>query len=105
MRFGECIYRRLLGSMLHELIHASVGDVTKANYGIPFGLPYGVPESVAPSEEDAYLAPFNFCEARAFVGVWILGRAMFGIDWYCPKISAMRSCIGWPRSFAVVRTS
>jgi hypothetical protein len=81
VRFGECIYRRLLGSMLHELIHASVGDVTKSNYGIPFGLPYGVPESIAPSDEEAFLAPFNFCEARAFVGVWILGRAMFQIDW------------------------
>ncbi len=81
VRFGECIYRRLLGSMLHELIHASVGDRTKANYGIPFGLPYGVPESVPARDEEAYLAPFNFGEARAFVGVWILGRAMFQIDW------------------------
>lgn len=81
VRFGECIYRRLLGSMLHELLHASLGDPTRANYGIPFGLPYGVPTSVPPSEEEAYLAPFNFGEARAFVGVWILGRAMFGIDW------------------------
>jgi hypothetical protein len=81
VRFGECIYRRLLGSLLHELLHASFGDTTKANYGIPFGLPYGVPEDVPPSEEDAFLAPFNFGEARAFVGVWILGRAMFGIDW------------------------
>ena len=67
--------------MLHECIHAAVGDVTKANYGVPFGLPYGVPESIPPSEEEAYLAPFNFGEARAFVGVWILGRAMFRIDW------------------------
>jgi hypothetical protein len=81
VRFGECIYRRLLGSMLHELIHAAVGDRTKANYGVPFGLPYGVPESIPPSDEEAYLAPFNFGEARAFVGVWILGRAMFQIDW------------------------
>jgi hypothetical protein len=81
VRFGECIYRRLLGSMLHECIHASVGDVTKANYGIPFGLPYGVPEGLPPSEEEAFLMPHNFAEARAFVGVWILGRALFGIDW------------------------
>jgi hypothetical protein len=81
VRFGECIYRRLLGSMLHECIHAGVGDPSKANYGIPFGLPYGVPESVPPSEEEAYLAAFNFGEARAFVGVWILGRALFQIDW------------------------
>jgi hypothetical protein len=48
---------------------------------MPFGLPYGVPESLPESEEEAYLAPFNFAEARAFVGVWILGRAMFQIDW------------------------
>jgi hypothetical protein len=81
VRFGECVHRRLLGSMLHECIHASLGDVTKANYGMPFGLPYGVPESVPPSEDEAFLAPFNFGEARAFVGVWILGRAVFGIDW------------------------
>jgi hypothetical protein len=81
VRFGECIYRRLLGSMLHECIHASVGDVTKANYGIPFGLPYGVPEHIPPSEEEAYLDEANFGEARAFVGVWILGRALFQIDW------------------------
>jgi hypothetical protein len=81
VRFGECIYRRLLGSMLHELIHASLGDPSKANHGIPFGLPYGVPNDVAPRDEEAYLAPFNFGEARAFVGVWRLGRAMFGIDW------------------------
>jgi hypothetical protein len=81
VRFGECMYRRLLGSMLHELIHASYGDTSKANYGIPFGLPYGVPDDVPEQDEEAFLAPFNQGEARAFVGVWILGRAMFGIDW------------------------
>lgn len=81
VRFGECMYRRLLGSLLHELIHASVGDTSKANYGIPFGLPYGVPDEVPEKDEEAFLAPFNQGEARAFVGVWILGRAMFGIDW------------------------
>jgi hypothetical protein len=81
VRFGECLYRRLLGSLLHELIHASVGDPSKANHGIPFGLPYGVPNDVPEGEEEAFLTPFNFGEARAFVGVWILGRAMFGIDW------------------------
>jgi hypothetical protein len=81
VRFGECIYRRLLGSMLHELLHASFGDTTKANYGIPFGCPYGVPLDVPPSEEEAYLAKFNFCEARAWTGVWILGRSLFDIDW------------------------
>jgi hypothetical protein len=81
VRFGECMYRRLLGSMLHELIHAACGDPTKANYGIPFGLPYGVPEDIPERDEEAFLAPFNQSEARAFVGVWILGRSLFGIDW------------------------
>jgi hypothetical protein len=82
VRFGECIYRRLLGAMLHEALHAALGDPSRANYGIPFGLPYCVPESVPPGDEEAYLAPHNFDEARAFVGVWILAGARFGIDWH-----------------------
>ena len=69
VRFGECVYRRLVGAMIHEAIHASFGDTTKANYGVPFGLPYGVPETLAERDEEAYLAPFNFDEARAFGGV------------------------------------
>jgi SEC-C motif len=81
VRFGECIYRRLVGSLLHECIHAVNGDVTKANYGILFGLPYGVPEEIPEKEEEAFLHTFNEGEARAWVGVWILGRKMFGIDW------------------------
>ena len=81
VRFGECIYRRLLGSLIHECIHAFCGDVTKANYGVLFGLPYGVPTGVPEKEEEAYLDTFNFGEARAFVGVWIVGRRMFGLDW------------------------
>jgi hypothetical protein len=81
VRFNECIYRRLLGSMLHECIHALCGDVTKANYGVLFGLPYGVPVDVAPKDEEAFLDDFNFGEARAWVGVWILGRRLFSIDW------------------------
>jgi hypothetical protein len=81
VRFGECIYRRLVGSMLHEVLHAALGDTTKANYGIPFGLPYGVPHDVADRDVEAYLEPFNFCEARAFVGVGILAERVFGIDW------------------------
>ncbi len=80
-RFGECLYRRLVGSMLHETLHACVGDVTKANYGILWGLPYGVPDDLPEAEEEAYLTPFNVCEARAWVGVWLVGRNMFGIDW------------------------
>jgi len=81
VRFGECMYKRLVGSMLHEILHALHGDPTKANYGVPFGLPYGVPEDVPPSAEESFLAPFNAGEARAFVGVWILGKELFGIDW------------------------
>jgi len=81
VRFDECIYRRLLGSMLHECIHAACGDVTKANYGVLFGLPYSVPVDVPEKDEEAFLEPFNFGEARAWVGVWILGRHLFGLDW------------------------
>jgi hypothetical protein len=81
VRFGECIYRRLVGSLLHECIHAFCGDVSKANYGVLFGLPYGVPLDVTEKEEEAFLDTFNFGEARAWVGVWIVGRRMFGLDW------------------------
>jgi hypothetical protein len=81
VRFGECIYRRLLGSMIHECLHAVSGDVTKPNYGILFGLPYGVPNEVPPAQEEEFLEPFNFGEARAWVGVWIVGRRMFDVDW------------------------
>jgi hypothetical protein len=86
VRFGECIYRRLVGAMLHEALHASFGDPGKANYGVPFGLPYGVPEAIPEREEEAYLATFNFGEARAFVGVSILGAERLGIDW--PALNA-----------------
>jgi len=81
VRFGECIYRRLVGSLLHECIHAFCGDVTKANYGVLFGLPYAVPSEIPEKEEEAFLDTFNFGEARAWVGVWIVGRRMFGLDW------------------------
>jgi hypothetical protein len=81
VRFGECIHRRLLGSMIHECLHAAFGDVSKPNYGILFGLPYGVPAEVPPSDEETFLEPFNFAEARAWVGVWIVGRGRFGVDW------------------------
>ena len=81
VRFGECIYRRLLGSLVHECIHAVCGEIGKANYGILFGLPYAVPQGVAEKDEEAFLDTFNFGEARAWVGVWIVGRRMFGLDW------------------------
>jgi len=81
VRFGECMYKRLVGSLLHELLHATFGEPGLANYGVPWGLPYGVPEDVAPKDEEAYLHRFNVAEARAFVGVWVVGKAMFGIEW------------------------
>lgn len=81
VRFGECVHKRLLGSLLHEVLHAMFGDPSRANYGIPFALPYAVPADVAPRDEESFLAKYNFDEARAFVGVWILGDALFGIQW------------------------
>jgi hypothetical protein len=81
VRFGECLYKRLVGSLLHEVLHALFGDVTKANYGVHFGCPYGVPVEIPPSEEESFLAKHNYDEARAWAGVWILGRALFDIDW------------------------
>jgi hypothetical protein len=81
VRFGECIYRRLLGSLVHECIHAVCGEVGKANYGILFGLPYGVPQEIPEKDEATFLDTFNFGEARAWVGVWIVARRMFGLDW------------------------
>jgi hypothetical protein len=81
VRFGECMYKRLVGSLLHELLHATFGEPGKANYGMPWALPYGVPEDVPPRDEEAYLGRFNQSEAKAFVGVWVIGKAMFGIEW------------------------
>jgi hypothetical protein len=81
MRDDACTYRRLVGFGVHELIHALEGDVTKANYGIPWGAPYAVPEAIAQADEAAFLARFNVGEARAFVGVGAVGKALFGVDW------------------------
>jgi SEC-C motif len=81
VRDEACLYRRFVGFAVHELIHALHGDVSKANYGIPFGLPYGVPAELPEGEEPAYLHPFNQAEARAWVGVAPLARALFGIEW------------------------
>ncbi len=81
VRFGECIYRRLVGSMLHEILHALFGDPSLPNYGIPFGLPYGVPDTIEEADEEHYLAAHNFGEARAFAGVWLLGKHVFQVAW------------------------
>ena len=81
VRDEACVYRRLLGFAMHELIHALTGDVTKANYGIPFGMPYGVPVSLPPIEEAACVRPFNESEARAWVGIAPLAERLYGVDW------------------------
>jgi len=81
VRDEACVYRRLLGFSVHELIHALCGDVTQANYGIPFGLPYGVPADLPPVEEAAYLRTFNQSEARAWVGIAPLAERLYGVEW------------------------
>jgi hypothetical protein len=81
VRDGGCIHSRLLGFCVHELIHAMCGDPEQPNWGTPVGLPYGVPEAVRPSEEAAYLHTFNQHEARAWVGLAVVGYRLFGIEW------------------------
>jgi hypothetical protein len=81
VRDEACVHRRLVGFAVHELIHALNGDVSKANYGVPFGLPYGVPHDVPEGKEAEYLHPFNQGEARAFVGVARLASGLFAIEW------------------------
>lgn len=81
VRDDACVYRRLVGFAVHELLHALVGDTSKPNHGLPWGLPYSVPEDVPTTEEQAYLDTYNRQEAIAFVGVAPLAHALFGIDW------------------------
>ncbi|MDB4964564.1 MAG: hypothetical protein JWN44_253 [Myxococcales bacterium] len=81
MRDDACVYRRLVGFAVHELIHALEGDPSRANYGIPWGAPYNVPADLPAGDEEAFLHPHNVGEARAFVGVGPVARALFGIDW------------------------
>ena len=81
LRDEACVYRRLVGFVVHELIHALEGDVTRANYGIPWGAPYSVPVELPAGEEAAYLHRLNVGEARAFVGLPPVAQALFGIDW------------------------
>lgn len=81
VRDGACIHSRLLGFCVHETIHAICGDPALPNYGTPVGLPYGVPESVPPSEEAAFLHPFNQHEARAWVGLAPVAYRLFKIEW------------------------
>jgi SEC-C motif-containing protein len=81
VRDGVCIFRRLVGFAVHELLHALQGDTAAANYGVPFGLPYAVPATTAPADEKTVLSRFNEMEARAYVGVGPAAHAWFGIDW------------------------
>jgi hypothetical protein len=81
VRDDACVYRRLVGFAVHELIHALEGDVTRANFGIPWGAPYSVPAELPEREEAAFLHRYNVGEARAFVGVGPVAQALFGIDW------------------------
>jgi SEC-C motif len=81
VRDTGCIHSRLVGFCVHETIHAMCGDPTLPNWGTPVGLPYGVPESVAVTDEAAFLAPFNDNEARAWAGMQIVGWRLFGIEW------------------------
>jgi hypothetical protein len=81
LRDEECLYSRLVGSAVHEVLHALCGDPAACNYGMGFGLPYGVPTDVPPGDERDHLAPFNRAEARAWAGVQPFARALFGIDW------------------------
>lgn len=81
VRDSACIHRRLVGFAVHEVIHAFMGDVSLANYGIPWGAPYGVPADLPVGQEAEFLAPFNRAEAFAFVGVDAVAEALFGIDW------------------------
>jgi hypothetical protein len=81
VRDSGCIYARLVGFCVHELIHAMCADPTLPNYGCPVGLPYGVPDSVPVGEEAAYLHAFNQYEARAWVGLDVVAYRLFQIDW------------------------
>jgi hypothetical protein len=81
VRDGPCIHSRLLGFCVHELIHAMCGDPEANNWGTPVGLPYGVPVDVPVSEEAAFLHKYNQHEARAFVGLNVVGYRLFQIEW------------------------
>ncbi|MEZ4441861.1 MAG: hypothetical protein R3B72_22360 [Polyangiaceae bacterium] len=81
VRDHACLYARLLGFAVHELIHALLGDPDAANWGVPWGLPYGVPEDLPVGEEASYLFPFNLAEACAWYGVGALAHAYFDVDW------------------------
>ncbi|MEM6786085.1 MAG: SEC-C metal-binding domain-containing protein [Myxococcota bacterium] len=81
VRDDACIYRRLVGFAVHELIHGVLGEPGEANWGVPWGLPYGVPDDTPAGTEEEYLFPYNLAEACAWAGVQRLAAALFGIEW------------------------
>jgi hypothetical protein len=81
VRDHACVYRRLVGFLVHEVLHALVGTGGAPNHGLPWGLPYGVPAALPATEEASFLDRFNRQEAIAFVGVAPFARAVFAIDW------------------------
>ncbi len=81
IRDHACLFSRLLGFAVHELIHALLGEPSQANWGMPWGLPYGVPHDLPPGAEAGFLFPYNLAEACAFVGVERFAKALFIISW------------------------
>lgn len=81
VRDHACLFSRLLGFAVHELIHALLGETEQANWGVPWGLPYGVPDDLPQGAEAEYLFPYNLAEACAFSGVGRLAEALYGISW------------------------
>jgi len=81
VRDNACIYTRLVGFAVHELIHGVLGEPGEPNWGVPWGLPYGVPEDLPEGEEAEFLFPYNLAEACAWSGVKKLAVALFDIHW------------------------
>jgi len=81
VRDTGCIYARLVGFCVHELIHAVNGDPRAANYGVPLGVPYGVPAALPIADEAAFLLRYNEHEARAWAGLAHVAYRLFGIAW------------------------
>ncbi len=81
VRNHTCVFGRLVGFAVHELIHAMCANTTDANWGVAWGAPYGVPADLPKGEERAFLAPLNFGEACAWVGGAKFARALYDVDW------------------------
>ncbi len=81
VRDSACVYRRLVGFAVHEVIHAVLGDTSLANYGIPWGALRAVPDRAPRGREADALAPLNRAEAMAFVCVGPGRRGALGVAW------------------------